>query len=187
MPILRAPPTTSDEEGIKRLKKLMEADNAYAFSILAEYYAEGIKGMPQDFAKAIELYLRAGELGCAEAYFNLGILYDYGRSVEEDKKKAKHFYELAAMNGNLSARHNLGCMEIEADNHNRAYKHFILSARAGDKKSLDVVKTGFMHGIVTKDEYANTLRAHQKIQDEMKSDMRDKALLTRTHRILSSS
>ena len=95
--------------------------------------------------------------------------------MEEDKKKAKHFYELAAMNGNLSARHNLGCMEIEADNHNRAYKHFILSARAGDKKSLDVVKTGFMHGIVTKDEYANTLRAHQKIQDDVKSDDRDKA------------
>ena len=44
-----------------------------------------------------------------------------------------------------------------------------------------------MDGIITKDEYANTLRAHQKIQDEMKSDMRDKALLTRTHRILSSS
>ena len=32
-----------------------------------------------------------------------------------------------------------------------------------------------MNGIVTKEEYANTLRAYQKIQDEMKSDQRDKA------------
>ena len=33
-----------------------------------------------------------------------------GRGVEVDKKKAKHFYELAAMNGDLLARQNLGCM-----------------------------------------------------------------------------
>ena len=32
-----------------------------------------------------------------------------------------------------------------------------------------------MNGFVTKDEYANTLRAYQKIQNEMKSDMRTKA------------
>ena len=32
-----------------------------------------------------------------------------------------------------------------------------------------------MQGIVTKDEYANTLRAHQKSIDEMKSDAREKA------------
>jgi len=28
-----------------------------------------------------------------------------------DKKKAKYYWELAAINGDLNARHNLGCME----------------------------------------------------------------------------
>ena len=32
-----------------------------------------------------------------------------------------------------------------------------------------------MHGIVTKDEYANTLRAYQERCNEMKSDERDRA------------
>jgi hypothetical protein len=32
-----------------------------------------------------------------------------------------------------------------------------------------------MDGIVIKDEYANTLRAYQTIQKEMKSDTREKA------------
>ena len=32
-----------------------------------------------------------------------------------------------------------------------------------------------MGGIITKEEFANTLRAYQKIQDEMKSEDRDKA------------
>jgi len=51
----------------------------------------------------------------------------------------------------------------------------MMAARAGMKESLDRVKNGFMKGLVTKDEYANTLRAYQKRQDEMKSDERDKA------------
>ena len=34
-----------------------------------------------------------------------------------------------------------------------------------------------MLGNVTKDEYANTLREHQKSQGEMNSDARDKALV----------
>ena len=33
---------------------------------------------------------------------------------------------------------------------------------------------GFKKGYVAKDEYANTLRAFQSRQDEMKSDQRDK-------------
>ena len=32
-----------------------------------------------------------------------------------------------------------------------------------------------MKGFITKDEYANTLRAYQQRHDEMKSDDRDKA------------
>ena len=171
----RTPMATSDAEIVKRTKKLNKADHAYAFYVLAGYYADGECGMPQDFAKANELWLRAGELGCAEAYYDLGNSYYDGLGVEVDKKKAKHFYELSAKSGSAAARHNLGYMEIEADNHNRAHKHFILSARAGDKNSLDSVKIGFTEGSITKDEYANTLRSFQQRQNEMKSDDRDKA------------
>ena len=171
----REPVATSEEEDIKRTKKLLKASSAQASFILGGYYEDGEMGFPQDISKANELYLKAGELGCHEAYYNLGILYDHGRGVEVDKKKAKHFYELAAMNGNVNARHNLGCAEVDACNFHRACKHFILAARAGHKKSLDAVKEGFMDGIVKKDEYANTMRAYQQRHDEMKSDMRDKA------------
>ena len=133
-------------------------------------------GLPQDRAKASDLYLKAGELGCAAACFNLGHSYERGRGVEIDKKKAKHYYELAAMNGIVKARNNLGALEGETGNHQRAFKHFIIAASSGNKPSLDNVKEGYMHGLVTKEEYANTLREYQKSQDEMKSDARDKAL-----------
>ena len=43
--------------------------------------------------------------------------------------------------------------------------------------SAGLVKEGYTAGYVnvTKDEYANTLRAYQKSVDEMKSEARDKA------------
>ena len=176
----RTPSATSDEEGVRRIKKLIEADHAYAFYTLGGYYARGIKGMPQDIEKANELYLKAGELGCFEAFCNLGYSYNNGRGVEVDNKKAKCLYELAAMNGDVQARYNLGYVEERAGNFHRACKHFLLSARAGDKESLDAVKQGFLSGIVTKDEYANTLRAYQQRQDSMKSDDRDKAWAMRS-------
>ena len=128
--------------------------------------------MPRDGAKASELYLKAGEIGCAKAYFNLGNAYYYGRGVTIDKKKARHYYDLAAMNGSVMARHNLGADEYEAGNDQRAMKHFILAARAGHKKSLDFVKQGFTKGFVTKEEYESTLRAYHERRTEMKSDMR---------------
>ena len=59
-------------------------------------------------------------------------------------------------------------------NHHRAFMHFIFAAEAGCKESLDVVKKGFMKGVVTKDGYANTLRAYQERYNEMKSDDRNK-------------
>ena len=171
----REPASNSDEEDIKQIKKLMEADNADAFYNLAGYYEDG-DFLPQDYEKANELWLKAGELGCAEAYHKLGLSYTMGRGVEVDEKKAIHFYELAAIaGGDVHARYNLGYMEEKAGNHHRAYKHCLLSARAGHKLSLDAVKEGFMDGIVTKDEYASTLRAYQQRVDEAKSDDRDKA------------
>jgi hypothetical protein len=184
-PFCKTPNTMSEEEHIKRLNKLMKKGNAGAFNLIAGYYAQGILGMSQDQAKANELWLKAGELGCAEAYYNLGCSYEEGTGVESDMKKAMHYYELAAMNGDVQGRHNIGCSEGYAGNLERAYKHFKLAARAGYTKSLDLVKHGFMNGHVTKEEYAKTLREYQKSQDEAKSDMRDKAGAIRD-RIISS-
>ena len=182
-PFCRTPPAKSDEEQIKRVKKLVDAGNAFAIFQLAGYYAQGIKGVQQDEVRANELYLKAGELGCATAYYNLGYAYDEGNGVEINKKKAKNYYEIAAMKGYVAARHNLGLIEGNAGNHHQAMKHFLIAARAGSKLSLDNVKKVYTEGFVTKDEYANTLRAYQKSQDEMKSDAGDKALTVNNERM----
>jgi len=173
----RTPGPTSNEDHIKRTKKLMKNGNGEAFKMLARAHEQGIMGLQQDQQKANELYLKAGELGCDVAYHNLGCAYGSGRGVERDEKKAKHYYELAAMGGNTRARYVLGCFEGQVGNYHRAYKHYMIAARAGYKESLDAVKEGFMYGFVTKDEYARTLQTYHDMLKEMKSEIRDKAAI----------
>lgn len=177
-PFCRTPQSSSDidEEEIDRLNKLMNGGNAEAFYTLRGYYTEGLYGMPQDHQKAFKLYVKAGQLGCATAYSCVGASYYNGWGVEVDKEKAKHYYELAAVMGYVAARHSLASLEGQAGNHQRAKKHLIIAAKAGNKKSLDAIHAMYANDkLVSKDEYANTLRAYQKRIDEMKSDMRDKA------------
>ena len=105
----------------------------------------------------------------------MGNSYGNGEGVEVDDKKAKHYYELAAMGGSISARHNIGCVEGDAGNYQRAYKHFVISAKAGHEGSLDIMKQGVTHGLITKDVYTAVSRVCHDRQKEMKSDMREAA------------
>ena len=114
------------------------------------------------------------ENGSIEAHYNLGCLHNSGDGVQVDKKKANHHWEIAAIAGHVRARYNLGAMEGDIGNHHRAVKHFMISASAGDDKSVKAVQDGYRDGIVIKDDFEKTLRAHQKSLDEIKSEWRDK-------------
>ena len=100
----------SDEEYNERLQKRVELGDAEAIFTLGCYYRNGDNGFPQDDDKALELFVRAGDLGHAKAYCNVGYAYSNGNGVEIDKKKANHYYKLAAIGGNVYARCNLGVM-----------------------------------------------------------------------------
>ena len=100
-PFCRTPMHKSIEEYNERLQKRVEVDDAVAIFTVGNFYRLGEFGFPQDYDKALELFVRAGELGSAEAYCCIGYAYAYGRGVEIDKKKANHYYKLAAMRGNV--------------------------------------------------------------------------------------
>ena len=98
-PFCRAPTPTSDENVIDRLKKRMEMGDDQAMCRLGCCCAEGMNGFPQDWAKALELWHRAAELGYETSYYNIGLAYSRGEGVARDGTKAMHYYELAAMGG----------------------------------------------------------------------------------------
>ena len=176
-PFCRTPPATSDGELIERYKKLVKNNNAVAMFQLGCYYRDGSKGLPQDREQAIQLLLRAGELGYARAYYMIAIAYfEGGGMFEQDKKKATYYWEIAAMTGDVQSRHQLGFLEYQAGNINRMTKHWIIAAGAGCDTSLDNVRRGFMVGHATKDDFEKALRTHKEAVDEMNSDQRDRVV-----------
>ena len=152
------------------LKKDPEAINK-----LAGWYFHGEVGLQKDMRKAVEQWTEAAELGSIEALNHLGGAYYLGIGVEQDKAKAVEFFAKAAMQGHVDSRHNLGCHELEEGSHDRAVRHWLISAKMGLKESLENIKNAFMKGIATKDQYTEALKGYQDGLEEMKSHDRDEA------------
>ena len=166
-------PAPDKKEYIERIKKRIDAGDAEAMYNLGCCYNEGAYGLPRDQTKAFELWQRAGELGDAKAYNNIGNAYWNGEGVE--REKANHCYELAAMGGYVPARHNIGNSEAHAGNWYRAIKHWLIAAGAGYNDSVKMIQQLYKLGHATKDDYASALQNYQACLDDIKSDQRDKA------------
>ena len=151
----------------------MEADDPIAIFNHGCWYNEGLYGLPQDYAKALEFYHRAAELGYSKSYCNVGYAYSNGYGVEVDKEKANHYYELAAMGGDEEARHNLGVKEKHAGNMDRALKHHMIAVSGGYSDSLNKIQRLYTNGHATKEDYTKALQSYQTYLSEIKSDARD--------------
>ena len=171
-PFCRTPNPNSDKEIFERVKKRMEVGDALAFALMGSIHGSGQYGLPQDSAKAMEFWRKAGRDG----YANIGFAYHIGevRGVERDEKMAKHYSELAAMEGDAVARHNLGADEKNSGNCDRALKHYMIAVRGGDTRSVKEIQQLYMNGHATKDHYAKALQDYQAYLNEIKSDQRDK-------------
>ena len=159
----------------KRERKRIEVGDAEAIYLLATMHDRGIHGVPQDHTKALELYQRATELDHAGSFNNIGYAYESRRGVEIDKKKAKHYYELAAMRGHTTARYALGNMVLRVGNLYRAIKHYMIAVGDGNADSLHMIQQSYSNGKATKEDYTQALRLYQEYLGEIKSAQRDEA------------
>ena len=166
---------------LEQLRKRVDVGDTDAMNVLACCFAKGSSAwcMSRDSAKAIELFKQASELGNIQASAILGDIYnphfDCGIEIEtgqRDWKKCTDYYKIAAKGGHDQARSNLGTLETNAGNVRVGMKHYMIAASAGHDYALAQVKKGYMGGVVIKDDFAKTLRAHKDAQDEMKSDHR---------------
>ena len=154
----------------------MERGQAYAFFEMAQNYQWGICGLAKDERKAFELWLHAGEHGCAAGNTNVGWVYELGHveGVGKDLEKSWQYYVVAAKQGCHVARCKLGKLEYyEKGNKALAYNHWRISAEVGCNESMDYIRRGFNEGLVAKDDYERVKGDHQKAKDEMQSDERD--------------
>jgi TPR repeat protein len=132
----------------------MKVNDATAFYTFGTAYLNGDNKMEvsRDQEKGLPFLLRAGELGSAKSYHQLAYAYMKGYGVEKDEKKARHYFELAAIGGNVGSRHNLGVLLLKPSSIIQdcrwIWKFF----------SLKVVKQLFMNGgLATREDYQQAL------------------------------
>ena len=174
-PFCRSPGPEDDAESLKSAKARVDKKDPEAINFLGDQFMKGGLGLEKDASRAVELWTEAAELGLADAHYNLGLSYYSGQGVEKDVGRGVSFYEKAAMRGHAGARHNLGCLEGQNRNWDRAVRHFLISAKMGDKDSLGEIKKLFKYGHAAKSQYAESLKCCQDSMEEMKSPGRDEA------------
>jgi TPR repeat protein len=77
------------------------------------------------------------------------------------------------MAGDEVARNNLGTMEAQSGNMERAVKHWIISASAGHNDAMDNLLIAFKKGHVSRNAMDSTLTAYNNACAEMRSEARD--------------
>ena len=162
----------TEEEQVEEIMKRVEANDATSICLLAGYYYTGIECLQQDQAKAMELYIRAADLGHSKAHYHLGNIYP----KEGDFKKAKFHIEAAAMAGREVARCNLGYVEERYGNVEQAIKHWTIAASAGNYEAIHVLRTQFEQGLLRRESIDSTLTAYNNSCAEMRSEARDAAI-----------
>ncbi|KAK1746715.1 zf-MYND and TPR domain-containing protein [Skeletonema marinoi] len=167
-PFCRKPVPSTDKQCDKQILKRIAANDPVA--MLRKGIEQHRKG---DYGSAFEYYVKAAKLGDAEAQYELALLYQYGTGVEKDEVKQINYLEEAAIGGHPNARYNLGRNEWNIGNTERALKHFFIAAKLGDNDSTKVLMDAFRDGLVSKDDLASALRAHQAAVDATKSLQRD--------------
>ena len=172
-PFCRTPRHKDDAEALSWIQARVRKKDPEAIKILGDQHSQGQLGQEKDVSRAVELWTEAAELGSADACYDLGQAYRRGDGVEQDVSKCTRFYEKAAVLGHSMARHNLGCYEYVRGNHDRAVRHFLISAKLGVEESLKDIKEMFAEECATKSQYAEALKGYQDAMEEMKSPERE--------------
>ncbi|EJK76815.1 hypothetical protein THAOC_01404 [Thalassiosira oceanica] len=171
----RTPHPSDDASALAMIQKRVGKRDADAIHHLGnQYFYRGL-GLPKDVPRAIELWSEAAELGSVDAHFQLGHIYCNDDGVHVDKPRGVRHWQEAAMKGHVLSRHSLGFAELDNGNYEVAVRHWMISAKMGDEKSLNVIKEMFKRGQATKAQYAEALRGYGDAVEEMKSHQREEA------------
>ena len=160
---------------VKAIKKLMKKNNPDAFMCMAFKHKLGEDGVLQSDTKALEMFIRAAELGHANAFEKLGYHYQCGIAVEQNISKAMEFYEVGAKKGSVNAHGMLAIFQERIGNINEGIEHKKVLASAGDQDSMDGLMKMYKGKLLSKEDMTITLRAFQASSHAMKSKDRDAA------------
>ncbi|MFN5758658.1 MAG: tetratricopeptide repeat protein [Sphingomonadaceae bacterium] len=124
----------------------------------------GVKAWAQGkFEDAVAHWRIPAQTGDADAQFNLGQAYRFGRGVPMDLNMAENWYRRAARLGHVRAEENLGLVLFQKGNYDEAFPLLEKAAKREDPRAQYVLGTALFNGdLIEKDwarAYALMLRA----------------------------
>ncbi len=168
-PFCRHPPPNSEEQ-LRLIQKRIEANDPVAKKEMGALCLID----REDHESAFKYLSKAAALGNASAHYHLArFFYHDGKFVEKDEKKELYHLEEAAIGGHADARYNLGFLEDCRRRYDRAAKHLVIAANMGQDEALEALKRMYRDGLVSKEDFASALRAHQAAVDATKSPQRE--------------
>lgn len=162
-----------------------EYGDVEAMRNIGHIYEEG-RGIPQDYAKAMEWFSKAAEKGDTIAITRMGILYQYGLGVEQDYMKALDlyrsvgargyirqlrpvaidwYYELAE-NGNVEAMYNMGLLHFTVPNYSQSMDWYLKAAEEGNAKAMERIGFLYQNGHGVTRNFAKAVDYYKKAVDQ---------------------
>ena len=99
-------------ECVQLLRFCAEAGEAMAQNRLGHFFTWGLGGLNKSPEAARMWYEKAALGGNAQAQFNLGECFEYGKGTPKNREKAKLWYEKAARGGNAFAKDKLELWDL---------------------------------------------------------------------------
>ena len=138
----------------------------YAYSSLGTMYRGEYPNVEQDYAKAMEWYEKAYELGDGVAMSNIGALYRDGKGVEQDSAKAMECFEKAIEAGDSNAFNYIGVMYYDGKGVEQDYakgvEWFEKGIEQGNATSMSNIANAYKNGNGVEQDYAKAKELFEK-------------------------
>jgi TPR repeat protein len=123
-----------------KLLALLAMCMLYSFPSFANAFDDGLSAYNAgNFSEATNHFKKAAELGHAGAQYNLGLMYNDGQGVTQDRKEAAKWFQKAAEQGFAKAQDILGLMysngKVVPRDYVQAYLWFHLAGMNGEPDS----------------------------------------------------
>jgi len=137
-------------------------------TMLGQLYERGV-GVPQDYGKARELYLKAAKQDHATAQDYLAGLSARGHGVKQDYTEALRWYRLAASQGHAAAMLDIGTFYEHGNGVQKdiseAFRWYLMAADKGDALAESYVADMYRAGTGVKKDEAEADKWYRRAAD----------------------
>ncbi|KAG0318869.1 hypothetical protein BGZ99_005385 [Dissophora globulifera] len=141
--------------------------------LLGGIYLNGT-GVKKDYAKAMELFLKASDSGDSDAMFSIGEMYNSGHGVEQDYCKAMEWFVKASEGGVIKALVTIGKMFLNGhgveQDYSKAMEWFCKGNDGGDSSAKFYIGVMYHNSFGVEQDYGKAMEWFLKASDAGDSD-----------------